>query len=109
MNVLISERENMATKDSVKERTGSKVKEPKRYNVIIWNDDFTTMEFVVSVLRDIFHKDVATAEYLMLKVHNSGSAIVGQYSYDVATTKTRLAMDRARAEGFPFRMTVEEE
>ena len=99
----------MATKDAVKERTGSRLKEPKRYNVVMWNDDFTTMEFVVSVLVDIFHKDSATAESIMLKVHNNGSAIVGQYSFDIASTKTRLAMDRARSEGFPFRMTVEEE
>ena len=98
----------MATKDSVKENVVDKVKEPKRYNVIMWNDDFTTMEFVVEVLVEIFHKDNSTAEMLMLKVHKSGSAIVGQYSYDIATTKTRLAMTKARNEGFPFRMTVEE-
>lgn len=99
----------MATKDSVKENVGSKVREPKRYNVVMWNDDFTTMEFVVSILVDIFHKDNATAESIMLKVHKGGSAIVGQYSYDIATTKVRMAMNRARSEGFPFRMTVEEE
>jgi len=99
----------MSVKDAVKEKTKVKVEEPKRFNVIMWNDDFTTMEFVVSVLVDIFHKDNATAEALMLKVHNCGSAVIGSYSYDIATTKTRLAIDRARQEGFPFRMTVEAE
>ncbi|WP_044974271.1 ATP-dependent Clp protease adaptor ClpS [Ruminococcus sp. HUN007] len=90
------------------ERTGSKTKEPKRYNVIMLNDDFTTMDFVVAVLIDIFHKDKLTAEALMLDVHKKGKAVVGTYSYDIAVTKTRTAMQRARDEGFPFRMLVEE-
>ena len=90
------------------ERTGSKTKEPKRYNVIMLNDDFTTMDFVVAVLIEIFHKDQLTAEALMLDVHKKGKAVVGTYSYDIAVTKTRAAMQRARDEGFPFRMLVEE-
>ena len=90
------------------ERTGSKTKEPKRYNVIMLNDDFTTMDFVVAVLIDIFHKDQLTAEALMLDVLKKGKAVVGTYSYDIAVTKTRTAMQRARDEGFPFRMLVEE-
>ena len=90
------------------ERTSSKTKEPKRYNVIMLNDDFTTMDFVVAVLIDIFHKDQLTAEALMLDVHKKGKAVVGTYSYDIAVTKTRTAMQRARDEGFPFRMLVEE-
>ena len=90
------------------ERTGSKTKEPKRYNVIMLNDDFTTMDFVVAVLIDIFHKDQLTAEALMLDVHKKGKSVVGTYSYDIAVTKTRTAMQRARDEGFPFRMLVEE-
>ena len=90
------------------ERIGSKTKEPKRYNVIMLNDDFTTMDFVVAVLIDIFHKDQLTAEALMLDVHKKGKAVVGTYSYDIAVTKTRTAMQRARDEGFPFRMLVEE-
>ena len=72
------------------------------------NDDFTTMDFVVQVLVDIFHKDPVTAEALMLDVHNKGRAVVGSYSYDIARTKVQTAMNRARAEGFPFRMLVEE-
>ena len=72
------------------------------------NDDFTTMEFVVEILVGIFHKDQVTAEALMLDVHNKGRAVVGRYSYDIAVTRTNKAMERAREEGFPFRMTVEE-
>ncbi|MBR1770545.1 MAG: ATP-dependent Clp protease adaptor ClpS [Lachnospiraceae bacterium] len=99
----------MATKESVKERTGSKLKEPKLYQVIMLNDDFTSMEFVVSILIDIFHKDPVTAETLMLHVHKNGRAVVGKYPYDIALTKIDLAMSRARAEGYPFRLTMEEE
>ena len=98
----------MALKGQTKERTGSKAKEPKRYNVIMLNDDFTTMDFVVAILIDIFHKDTLTAEALMLDVHKKGKAVVGTYSYDIASTKTQAAMERAREEGFPFRMLVEE-
>lgn len=98
----------MATQGAIQEKTRTKVKEPKQYHVIMWNDDFTTMEFVVMVLMDIFHKDEVTAESLMLDVHHKGKAVVGVYSYDIAITKVTAAIKRARAEGFPFRMTVEE-
>ncbi|MBQ8978567.1 MAG: ATP-dependent Clp protease adaptor ClpS [Oscillospiraceae bacterium] len=89
-------------------RTDTNVREPRKYNVIMLNDDFTTMDFVVQVLVDIFHKDPVTAEALMLDVHNKGRAVVGSYSYDIARTKVQTAMNRARAEGFPFLMLVEE-
>ena len=59
----------MATQESVKERTISMVKEPRQYNVVMHNDDFTTMEFVVEILVDIFHKDDVTAQAIMLNVH----------------------------------------
>ena len=98
----------MATKDAVKERTDSRIKEPKQYNVIMLNDDFTSMEFVVNVLVDIFHKDQVTAQSLMLNVHKNGQAVVGRYPYDIAVTKVGTALSRAREQGFPFRMKVEE-
>lgn len=98
----------MATKDQVKERTGSRIKEPREYNVIMFNDDFTTMEFVVEVLKDIFHKDEVTAQSIMLNVHKKGQAVVGKYPYDIAATKVNTALSRARSQGYPFRMTVEE-
>ncbi len=98
----------MATKDAIKERTDSRIKEPKQYNVIMLNDDFTSMEFVVNVLIDIFHKDQVTAQALMLNVHKKGQAVVGKYPYDIAVTKVGTALARAKEQGFPFRMTVEE-
>lgn len=98
----------MSTRESTKGSTNIKLREPKQYNVIMLNDDFTTMEFVVSILVDIFRKDHATANQLMMFVHKNGRAVVGAYPYDVALSKTNKALDRAKAEGFPFRMTIEE-
>jgi ATP-dependent Clp protease adaptor protein ClpS len=72
------------------------------------NDDFTPMDFVVDILIDIFHKGVPEAERLMLTVHESGRAAVGSYPYDIAVTKVQTALARAREQGHPFRMTVEE-
>lgn len=99
----------MATKEAVKERSQIKLKEPKFYHVVMLNDDFTPMDFVVRILIDIFHKDPATAEHLMMQVHLRGSAIVGTYSKDIAVTKVQAAMGRAREAGYPFRLIVEEE
>ena len=98
----------MSVKSAPKERTKNRVKEPKQYHVIMHNDDFTTMEFVVQVLKDIFHKDAVTAEAIMMKVHKAGSASVGTYPYDIAATRVGMALSRAEKEGFPFRMTIEE-
>lgn len=98
----------MSVKGEVKERTDIGLKEPPQYNVIMLNDDFTTMEFVVEILEDIFHKEPAEANRLMMLVHKSGSAVVGAYPYDIAATKVNEAMARAKAEGFPFRMRLEE-
>ena len=85
------------------------LKEPQRYKVTIYNDDFTTMEFVVKILVEVFYKSEAEAEVLMLKVHHSDKAVVGIYSYDVATSKVRKATNMAREAGFPLRLTVEPE
>lgn len=98
----------MSVKGAAKERTENRLKEPKQYNVIMINDDFTTMEFVVDVLVEVFHKDELTAQVLMMQVHKNGQAVVGKYPYDIAVTKVRIALDRAKEQGFPFRMTVEE-
>ncbi len=98
----------MAVQRSTQEYTRTKVKEPGHYNVIMINDDFTSMEFVVEILISIFHKDPKSAEAIMMQVHKNGKAIVGTYPYDIALTKTNTAMIRARNEGFPFRMIIEE-
>lgn len=99
----------MGTKGSVKEKTKIHVAEPKQYKVIMHNDDFTTMEFVVEILIDIFHKSMPEAERIMMFVHQKGNAVVGKYPYDVAKTKVVQSMTRAKKEGFPFRLTMEED
>ena len=91
----------------MRERTD--LKEPRRYKVTISNDDFTTMEFVVKILVQVFFKSEAEAETLMLQVHHSDKAVVGIYSYDVATSKVRKATSMAREENFPLRLTVDPE
>jgi ATP-dependent Clp protease adaptor protein ClpS len=99
----LKERPGLGTK----ERTS--LREPKKYKVYIFNDDFTTMEFVVMVLKLVFFKSEEDANALMLKVHHSEKAVVGIYTYDVAVSKARKATSMARENGFPLRLTVESE
>ena len=98
----------MAVQGETREKTRINIREPKHYKVIMHNDDFTTMDFVVEILVDIFHKDILEAEKLMMMVHEKGKAAVGSYPYDIAVSKVQAAASRAKEEGFPFRMTVEE-
>ncbi len=98
----------MAVKIELSEKSKVRIREPKHFRVVMHNDDFTSMDFVVEVLIDIFHKEEWEAEQLMMLVHKSGRAAVGQYPYDIAVSKVSVAAERARKEGFPFRMTVEE-
>lgn len=94
-------------KSNIKERIKLELKEPDMYKVIMHNDDFTTMDFVVMVLKTVFYKDDATAKQLMLTVHKKGKAQIGLYTYDMAVSKCQKAMAMARKEGFPFKVTWE--
>lgn len=85
-----------------------KVKKPKQYKVVMHNDDYTTMEFVIEVLVSIFNKKPLEAERIMMDVHKAGKGIAGIYSYDIAMTKANTAMSWAKEEGFPFKLSVEE-
>lgn len=93
----------------IKERQRINLREPRRYKVIIYNDDFTTMEFVVMILKQVFLKSEEEAEALMLQVHHSDKAVVGIYSYDVAVSKSKKAINMAREQDFPLRLIVEPE
>lgn len=97
------------TKSNVIERQRVDVKEPSMYNVVIHNDDVTTMDFVVMILMDIFFYSEADATDLMLQVHNLGKAIVGTYTYDIAHSKASMVTAIARKNNFPLRLTVEVE
>lgn len=84
------------------------LKEPKKYKVILLNDDYSTMDFVVEVLVDIFHKPFDEAVNIMLKVHREGRGVCGIYSYDIAETKIAQVRSVARKNGFPLRAIMEE-
>ena len=90
------------------QRVKSKIRLPKQYKVIMFNDDYTTMEFVINVLMDVFNKKDLEAQKIMLDVHKKGQGIAGIYSYDIAMSKAGTAMSMAKTEGFPFKLSVEE-
>jgi ATP-dependent Clp protease adaptor protein ClpS len=94
---------------SIKERKRVEVKKPRRYQVIFHNDDVTTMDFVVFVLQRVFYHPKAEAMALMLKVHRTGQAVVGTYSYDMARTKTEKALKMARDHQYPLSITYQPE
>ena len=94
---------------ATRERQRTELREPRRYKVLIYNDDFTTMEFVVKILKVVFFKSETEAQALMLQVHHSDKAVVGIYSYDIAVSKVQKATQMARQEGFPLRLTYEPE
>lgn len=85
-----------------------KIDEPKLYNVLLLNDDYTTMEFVVEIIITIFRKTPSEATKIMMDVHNKGKGLVGTYSYDVAITKTRQVELKAKENEFPLKTTIEE-
>ena len=95
-------------KTSHSKHTQFKIKEPPMYNVIMHNDDVTTMDFVVYVLVKKIKKSEQDAETIMLKIHNEGSAIVGTYSQDIAQSKANYTMNLAKANNFPLQLTIEE-
>ena len=85
-----------------------KLKAPKRFDVILLNDDYTTMEFVVEVLRRFFHKEFQAAEAIMLKIHIDGEAVCGTYSYDVAQTKVTQVIHYSRQNEQPLMCVLRE-
>lgn len=99
----------MSQKTIIKEETKSEVKKPKMYKVLIHNDDYTTMEFVVEVLVKVFKREVVEATKIMYDVHREGIGVAGLYSYDIAATKTVQAMTMAENSGFPLKFSMEEE
>jgi ATP-dependent Clp protease adaptor protein ClpS len=89
-------------------REKPRLQEPRLYRVILHNDDYTTMDFVVKVVMAVFHKPAAEATKIMLDVHKKGRGIVGVYTRDIALTKVSQVHDMARQGEFPLRASCEE-
>jgi ATP-dependent Clp protease adaptor protein ClpS len=90
-------------------RTEEETIEPSMYRVMLHNDDYTTMAFVVQILLAIFHKSIEDATRIMLKVHTEGIGLCGIYPHDVAETKVSSVLAAARDNGFPLKCTMEED
>jgi len=100
---------NPELEERIRSKTGKEVKEPPMYKVLLLNDDYTTMDFVVEVLRFVFHKSVTDATYIMLNVHHQGVGLCGIYPFEVAETKINTVEALARERGFPLKCTMERE
>ncbi len=94
---------------STRSKTEHKTKKPRMYKVILLNDDFTTMDFVVHILEKFFHKSRAEATYLMLTVHHKGRAVVGIYPFEIAEMKVQQVITYARKNGHPLMCIMEPE
>lgn len=84
------------------------LQEPKMYRVILHNDHYTTMDFVVEILMLVFHKPAAEATKIMLDVHKKGAGMCGVYTYDIASTKVTLVHNMAKRREFPLKCSLEE-
>ena len=91
---------------AVSERT--RVKPPKQYKVVLLNDDYTSMEFVVEILETVFMKSPSEAVQIMLHVHKMGRGVAGVFTKQIAEAKIEVVHQRAQAEGFPLRSVMEE-
>ena len=91
----------------VVERRTQRTKPPRMYKVVMLNDDYTPMEFVVMVLQEYFKRDLETATQIMLKIHHEGRGVCGVYSKDVAATKVELVLAAARRGGHPLQCIME--
>ena len=96
------------TDSTVQDRAELKNQEPKLFNVILLNDDYTTMEFVLQILETLFQKSPAEAFRIMMHVHRNGRGLAGVYTWEVAETKADEVAALASDAGYPLRATIEE-
>lgn len=94
--------------EKLKERVETQKKEPKLYNVVLLNDNYTTMEFVMLVLESIFDKSPSEAYRIMMHVHTNGRGLAGVYTWEVAETKAEAVVSTAREYGYPLQAVTEE-
>ena len=91
----------------LEEELEEELREPAFYNVVLYNDHYTTMEFVVSILRSIFHKPIIEATKIMMDVHKKGRGVVGLYTFDIAATKVAQVRQKAKEYEYPLKCTME--
>ncbi|WP_027722732.1 ATP-dependent Clp protease adapter ClpS [Maridesulfovibrio zosterae] len=84
------------------------LKEPRKYRVLLHNDDYTSMEFVIAILMQVFRKTEEESTEIMLKVHNDGVGVCGVYTAEVAETRVEMVRQLAQQAGFPLKCTIEE-
>jgi ATP-dependent Clp protease adaptor protein ClpS len=99
----------LATKKSLEFDDDLALKEPERYKVLLLNDDYSSMDFVIDILMTIFHKSYAESEKIMLEVHRKNRGLCGVYPYEIAETKVAQVTKIAREQGFPLKAIMEEE
>ena len=97
------------TEEEVISETRDEIDEPPMYKVLLHNDDYTTMEFVIEILMLVFNKSPEKSAEIMLNVHRKGIGICGVYTYEVSETKVNTVYALARENGFPLKCTMEEE
>jgi ATP-dependent Clp protease adaptor protein ClpS len=97
------------TGGDVLERTRQQTNEPRMFKVLLLNDDYTTMDFVIEILETVFHKPPAEAYRIMMAVHTQGKGLCGLYPHEIAETKVTAVVERARSNGFPLLAAMEPE
>jgi len=100
---------NHETEGDTLVKTEKEVKEPPMYKVFLHNDDYTTMEFVVEILLNVFNKSVEDSTAIMLNVHRKGIGLCGIYTHEVSETKMDMVHTLAQEHGFPLKCTMERE
>jgi len=99
----------MALDNDLELKEDIKIKFPKKYKVFILNDDYTSMDFVVDILMNVFRKSYEEAESIMLEVHKKDKGLCGIYTHEIAQTKVMQVTTKAKDNGFPLKATMEEE
>ena len=97
------------TEEQVISKTRGETQEPPMYRVLLHNDDYTTMEFVIEVLMYVFNKSPESAAKIMLNVHQQGIGVCGVYTHEIAETKVDTVHNLARESGYPLRCSMEQE
>lgn len=100
-------RPDLENQDQLEDFTDKEIEEPPMCEVLLYNDDYTTMDFVVQILEDIFHKSTSEATRIMLNVHYNGFGVCGYYTSEIAETKVKAVHISAKEAGFPLKASME--